>query len=86
MLVSLVGVCIHTPPPPPNQVVHVCIEKRFQSQGLFAPVWVTGCMRSARGDDDLGFVEGRAVMHVGASLDAVAVEPLTNSRSGGRSD
>ena len=27
LLVPVYGMCIHVPPPPPNQVVHVVVEK-----------------------------------------------------------
>ena len=42
LLVPYVGACIHVPPPPPNQIVHVRYDEGFESEGLFTPVWVTG--------------------------------------------
>ena len=37
LLVPYVGACIHVPPPPPNQIVHVRFPEGFQSAGLFTP-------------------------------------------------
>lgn len=42
LLVPFVGACIHVPPPPSNQVIHVTAERPLQIKGLFDPVWVTG--------------------------------------------
>ena len=39
LLVPYVGACVHTPPPPANQMVHVKVDEGFTSEGLFAPVW-----------------------------------------------
>ena len=44
LLVPYVGACIHSPPPPPNQIVHVHSRKGFQLSQLYMPVWVTGRM------------------------------------------
>jgi len=48
LLVPFVGACVHVPPPPANQIVHVRLEEGFEDAGLFAPVYVTGRM-SAKG-------------------------------------
>lgn len=46
LLVPYYGACIHVPPPPANQTVHVLIRegKAFEGQ-LFDVVWVTGTLR-----------------------------------------
>jgi hypothetical protein len=36
--------CIHVPPPPPNQMVLVNLEKPMNSQLAYGPVWVRGKM------------------------------------------
>jgi len=46
LLVPFVGACIHAPPPPPNQVIHVRTKHGFASTGLFMPVYVTGHVRA----------------------------------------
>jgi len=43
LLVPYVGACIHTPPPPPNQIVHVKMaSSRKTKLSFWEPVWVEG--------------------------------------------
>lgn len=44
VLVPYVGACIHTPPPPPNQLVFVTSETPWPGNDLWEAVWVTGQM------------------------------------------
>ena len=44
VLVPYVGACIHTPPPPPNQLVFVTTGTPWPADDLWDPVWVTGRM------------------------------------------
>jgi len=46
LLAPYVGACIHVPPPPPNQIVFVTLDRPFEFTGLFDPVWVTGTMQT----------------------------------------
>jgi len=75
LLVPWVGACIHTPPPPPNQIVHVKPAKPVEMGGMFAPVWVTGQMTTGAIKKSLSLVDGSADIDVGYSLRASAVEP-----------
>lgn len=54
LLVPYYGACIHVPPPPANQTVHVVTRqgKAFDGQ-LFDVVWVTGTVRVERLSSDL---------------------------------
>jgi hypothetical protein len=45
VLVPYVGACLHTPPPPPNQLVFVTTQKPWPSEALWDAVWVTGLMQ-----------------------------------------
>ena len=54
MLVPYLGACIHTPPPPANQLVIVTVDKPWPSDLLWDPVWVTGIMRTQLQSTDLG--------------------------------
>ena len=45
VLVPYVGACIHTPPPPPNQLVFVTTETPWPGDDLWEAVWVTGQMQ-----------------------------------------
>jgi uncharacterized protein len=75
LLVPWVGACIHTPPPPPNQIVHVKTDKPFEFGGLFAPVWVTGRMTTSAAKKSLFLIDGSADIDIGYSLRASEVEP-----------
>lgn len=74
LLVPWVGACIHTPPPPPNQIVYVKLEKGIENAGRFTPVWVAGEMTVKNETKNLYLVDGSAGIDVGYSLQASAVE------------
>lgn len=46
LLVPYVGACIHTPPPPANQLVFVTTATPWPGDNLWDPVWVTGVMHT----------------------------------------
>lgn len=54
MLVPYVGACIHTPPPPANQLVMVSARDPWPGDQLWDPVWVTGTMLTRLQSTDLG--------------------------------
>jgi hypothetical protein len=76
-LVPYVGACIHVPPPPPNQIVHVKLDANvsYQSKKLFEPVWVTGVVSTVATVKELYLVDGSADIHTGYSMKANRVEP-----------
>jgi len=41
-LVPYFGACIHTPPPPSNQIVYVRFDPGTKIENLFDAIWVTG--------------------------------------------
>ncbi len=75
LLVPYVGACIHSPPPPPNQIVHVKAEKPFANLAVFAPIWVTGKMSITSARKSLSLVDGAADIDIGYSMQAGQVEP-----------
>ena len=75
LLVPYVGACIHSPPPPPNQIVHVRSRKGFQLSKLYMPVWVTGRMATESSTQDLTYVDGTAPIDAGYRLMAEGIEP-----------
>jgi hypothetical protein len=74
LLVPTVGACIHTPPPPANQVVHVVYPEGIEVNGLFTPVWITGTMVAQSSVQDVGYVDGQAPVSVSYSMQPVLVE------------
>ncbi|WP_367166338.1 DUF3299 domain-containing protein [Marinobacter sp.] len=53
-LVPYYGACIHVPPPPPNQIIHVEYSEGFTLQALYDPVWIEGKLVIDRTENDLG--------------------------------
>ncbi len=45
LLVPYYGACIHVPPPPSNQIVHVTSELGVKVEELYQPYWIEGPMR-----------------------------------------
>jgi uncharacterized protein len=45
-LVPYVGACIHVPPPPPNQIVYVKLDKALALAVLYEAYWVTGTLHT----------------------------------------
>lgn len=46
LLVPYFGACIHVPPPPSNQIVHVTHESGTKLEGMWDPISVTGMMNT----------------------------------------
>ena len=66
ILVPYVGACIHTPPPPPNQLVFVTTDEPWGSKDPWEAVWVTGRMRHE--------IQSTDVAETGYALQADAME------------
>jgi hypothetical protein len=77
LLVPYVGACIHSPAPPPNQIVHVTAHAPFANEGMFAPVWVDGVLATHTSKHDLSLVDGVAPVDVGYKIERASVEKYT---------
>jgi uncharacterized protein len=44
-LVPYFGACIHVPPPPPNQIVYVRMNKGIALDSIYEAYWITGRMK-----------------------------------------
>jgi len=75
LLVPYVGACIHVPPPPPNQIVHVKLGESFQPTDLYDPVWITGRITVKSATVSLFQTDGTGNVDVGYLLEATAIEP-----------
>ena len=60
LLVPYFGACIHTPPPPANQIVHVVSPTPVKGFRTMSAVWVYGTLRAARETTSMG-VSGYAM-------------------------
>ena len=59
LLVPYFGACIHSPPPPANQIVHVTLKSPVAARTMDV-VWVSGTMSTDRRDTGMG-VSGYAI-------------------------
>lgn len=74
LLVPFVGACIHTPPPPPNQMVLVHYETGFDVDAMFKPVWISGALEAESHATPLYLVDGEATIESTYFMDAKSVE------------
>ena len=56
LLVPYFGACIHNPPPPTNQTVHVKVARSFEikSEDSYEPIWVSGELLIEESNTDIG--------------------------------
>ncbi|MCY1281030.1 hypothetical protein D9M68_326590 [compost metagenome] len=53
LLVPYFGACIHVPPPPSNQIVHVTSELGVQMDALYQPFWIEGPLKVEASSSEL---------------------------------
>jgi hypothetical protein len=71
LLVPYYGACVHTPPPPPNQIVFVQMAgKKKVKLSLFDAVWMHGKLKIASVESPYGTV--------GFTLEGVKMEPYSS--------
>lgn len=75
LLVPWIGACIHTPPPPPNQIVHVKLSTGFDiGDDVFTAVWINGVLKTEKNSPELSFVDGAQNIDVSYVMQADNVE------------
>lgn len=67
LLVPYFGACIHSPPPPSNQVVHVVMDRAAPGVAMMDAVWVRGRLRVTSFSSEMGAASYR--------IDGVDVAP-----------
>ncbi|MCA0375050.1 MAG: DUF3299 domain-containing protein [Gemmatimonadetes bacterium] len=71
LLVPYYGACVHTPPPPPNQIVMVGMSgKKAIKLNLFDAVWMSGRLKISSVESPYGTV--------GYQLEGLKVEPYSS--------
>lgn len=75
LLVPTVGACIHTPPPPANQLIHVVHPEGIEIKGLYDPVWVMGVMEADQSVQDVRYADGQAEVAVSYAMQPSSVVP-----------
>ncbi|MBQ4846455.1 DUF3299 domain-containing protein [Pseudoalteromonas sp. MMG005] len=68
LLVPYFGACIHVPPPPPNQIVHVKIKNGVPIDSLYDAITVTGIIKVETWKGELA--------QTGYTMQAVGVAPF----------
>ncbi|SFP18806.1 DUF3299 domain-containing protein [Pseudomonas borbori] len=53
LLVPYFGACIHVPPPPSNQIVHVTAELGVLLDALYQPFWIEGPLKVEQSSSEL---------------------------------
>ena len=72
LLVPYFGACVHSPPPPANQIVHVLLDKPAKNLRLMDVVWVSGPMSGTKTDSHMGVASYR--------IDAKAITPYQDKK------
>jgi hypothetical protein len=54
LLVPYMGACIHTPPPPPNQIIYVRADPFIRIKDIWIPYWLEGDLQSEQVLNDTG--------------------------------
>lgn len=72
LLVPYFGACVHSPPPPANQIVHVVLDKPNKRFRLMDVVWVTGLISATKTDSHMGAASYR--------IDAKALAPYVEKK------
>ena len=67
LLVPYFGACIHTPPPPSNQIILVAPKQLVKGYRSMDTVWISGTLRTLRTDSFMGASSYR--------MEATTVEP-----------
>ena len=70
LLVPYYGACVHTPPPPPNQMAFIQMAgKKSVKLGLFDAVWMEGTLKITNYDSPYG--------QVGFTIEGLSMKPYT---------
>lgn len=64
LLVPYFGACIHVPPPPSNQMIHVIARKPVRGLNTMDPVWVSGTLQIHRADTGMGMAGYRLTSEI----------------------
>lgn len=72
LLVPYFGACVHSPPPPANQIVHVLLDKPVKRFRSMDTVWITGALSATKTDSHMGVASYR--------MDAKSVLPYAEKK------
>ena len=73
LLVPYFGACVHSPPPPSNQIIHVLPKSAVKGLRSMDAVWITGTLTNAQTDSYMGTSSWR--------VEAVSVAPYAEPKA-----
>jgi hypothetical protein len=73
LLMQVAGACIHTPAPPPDQLVLVTLGRPFKSNGVYQSVSVTGKIFADNEKVQLFMLDGVKVVEAGYKINSAFV-------------
>ncbi|GAM66403.1 hypothetical protein JCM19236_3855 [Vibrio sp. JCM 19236] len=76
LLVPTAGACVHTPPPPINQIIVVDFEQGFELQSLETPVSVSGFINAKKNNLNVNFSDGNQDIKTGYRLVASDIKTI----------
>ena len=71
LLVPYFGACVHSPPPPANQIVHVLPKSPAKGLRSMDAVWISGTLTTGRTDSYMGAA--------GYRIEAISVAPYAEA-------
>jgi uncharacterized protein len=71
LLVPYFGACVHSPPPPANQIVHVLPKSPAKGYRSMDAVWISGTLTAGKTDSYMGAA--------GYRIEAVSVTPYSEA-------
>ena len=73
-LVPSAGACIHTPPPPANQLVLIDFPEGIELVSLMTPVWVEGQLTGHQSKENVNYSDGAANVQSVYAMKAEGIE------------
>ena len=73
LLVPYFGACVHSPPPPSNQIIHVLPKSAVKGLRSMDAVWITGTLTQAQTDSYMGTASWR--------VEALTVAPYSEPKA-----
>jgi len=75
LLVPWVGACIHTPPPPKNQIVHVFHPQGYKAPSRYQAVVVEGMMFTGKSEAELYLIDGSSMIQSLYTMKETTITP-----------
>lgn len=74
LFVPTAGACVHTPPPPANQMILVDYPQGIEMESMSTPMWIEGKIVTHNSTLDISYVDGNSEVSTIYSMDAEEVD------------